>query len=813
MKSHSNALFFLVVYLVSFPFSTRSFSQAPQSMPGIDELSSFDKLYLHTDRDYYFLGDTIWFKAYYLDGQTHRFLSGYYNLHAELIDKNGRKIKRQLLYVEDGRAPGRMSIPDTLEPGQYLLRAYSDVQDSLGEDHFFHKTLEVSKVRSTLDHEEQKTTKNSDPEIDLAFLPEAGFLLEGRKNKVGIKTIDEQGRGIPVIGEILNQDGNVAATFETAYKGMGSMVFEPFPGEEYQIRLTAYPGFRQEIAGIRKKGSKVEFCGISEEELLFHVVSNTESSTGKSYVFAIMHRGSLIFQKEFRMKESKFPIRISPLALPAGINRFVLLDESLIPVSERLYFSNNMYINQIGIEADQQVYETRSPVTLRLNPLEDQGGMAWSSLSLSVVAANAVDQQKRNLDIRSCLLINSELKGHIESPSEFFLNDEELGSNEKLDLLMLTQGWSNYLWNSLPPEDQPVNLEQVAGITLTGSVRKAFSKKPLTGGLVVCNLFNEKGYFREQTATDDQGRFTFQGLYFPDTAQLFLQGYNNKGKLYTEVFMDPVEQKDAAVSESFLPVSRHISEFPVRLYQQQYFNDQALREYALETGSILLEGVTVRNRFTPVSDGHFRLYPKPRDSFKITEKDYQYHTVFDFLRAHVGGIVNPTISFTGASSGHLLLLDGFPVDIDMIQAIPMIDVDVIEYINHYNVNATAMFGSKGANGIISVFTKKGGANLGMKTYVQGTLASRIMGFSSYREFYSPAYTSENIDTELPDRRITLYWNPDIELREGGTMVSFFTSDDYSRYKIIVEGISSTGEVCMGSAEIEVARDQANLIGR
>ena len=175
--------------------------------------------------------------------------------------------------------------------------------------------------------------------------------------------------------------------------------------------------------------------------------------------------------------------------------------------------------------------------------------------------------------------------------------------------------------------------------------------------------------------------------------------------------------------------------------------------------------------------------------------------------------MNPTISFTGASSGHLLLLDGFPVDIDMILAIPMIDVDVIEYINHYNVTATAMFGSRGANGIISVFTKKGGAHLGMKTYVQGTLASRIMGFSSYREFYSPVYTPENIDAGLPDRRITLYWNPDIELREGGTMVSFFTSDDYSRYKIIVEGISSTGEVCMGSSEIEVARDQASLPGK
>ncbi|MEA3461758.1 MAG: hypothetical protein U9R49_07755, partial [Bacteroidota bacterium] len=494
-------------------------------------------------------------------------------------------------------------------------------------------------------------------------------------------------------------------------------------------------------------------------------------------------------------------------------NRLVLLDEALVPVSERLYFSKNMDINQIRIEADQQAYSARSPVTLHLSALEDLGGMAWSNVSLSVVAVNAVDDQYKKQDIRSWLLIDSELNGRVESPSEFFQDDEEYTSDEKLELLMLTQGWSNYLWNSMPPEDRPVDLEQAAGITLTGSVRKALSKRPVVKGLVVCNLFNNQGYFSEQVSTDNKGRFTFEGLYFPDTVEVFIQGYNDRGKLYTEVFMDPVEQKDAAVTESFLPVSRHISDFPVRLYQQQYFNDQALREYALETGSILLEEVSVKNRFTPQGDGHFRLYSKPRDSFTITEKDYHYRTVFDFLKANVGGIISPTISFTGASSGHLILLNGSATELEVIQSIPMSDIDVIEYVKHYDVTGVSMFGARGANGIVSVFTKKGGAHYGSKNYVQGTLASRIMGFSSYREFYTPVYTPENIDSEQPDRRITLYWNPDIELKDGPSTVSFFTSDDYSRYKIIVEGISSTGEMCLGSSEIKVAREQTSLLGR
>ena len=185
-------------------------------------------------------------------------------------------------------------------------------------------------------------------------------------------------------------------------------------------------------------------------------------------------------------------------------------------------------------------------------------------------------------------------------------------------------------------------------------------------------------------------------------------------------------------------------------------------------------------------------------------------TVFQYLQAHVSGLNGPPISFTAGASGKLLLLDGVQVEIEILQSISMSDVDVIEFIKHYDVTNVAMFGTRGAGGVISVFTKKGG-EAGYNTYVQGTLSSRIMGFSSYREFYTPAYTPENIHSEQPDYRITLYWNPHITTREGQANVSFYTSDDYSRYKIIVEGITSTGEVCLGSSEILVASEHVSLL--
>jgi len=202
--------------------------------------------------------------------------------------------------------------------------------------------------------------------------------------------------------------------------------------------------------------------------------------------------------------------------------------------------------------------------------MEELGPMAWSSLSLSVVASNAVDERKKATYIRSWLLLNSELKGHIESPPEYFMDDSVLSSAEKLDLLMLTQGWSSYLWNTVPQEKEAMEEEHIAGITLNGNVRKAMTKRPVSGGRVVANLYDPTGHFSVETETDDKGKISFQGLYFPDSAALFLQGYNKKGKLYTEIFLDSIDRSGPPVPEAFLPRERMLTEFPVRLYQQQF---------------------------------------------------------------------------------------------------------------------------------------------------------------------------------------------------------------------------------------------------
>jgi len=76
-------------------YTTGHFPKEPQGL--------VEKIYAQTDRPLYFPGETIWFKAYVVDGENKvSTLSevGY----AELISPSGIVVERAILAIDDGYA-------------------------------------------------------------------------------------------------------------------------------------------------------------------------------------------------------------------------------------------------------------------------------------------------------------------------------------------------------------------------------------------------------------------------------------------------------------------------------------------------------------------------------------------------------------------------------------------------------------------------------------------------------------------------------------------------------------------------------------
>ena len=798
-----------LIFFSSFIFFLLNITYAQMGEGNLEksEFLNFKKLYLHTDRESYFQNDTIWFKAYYLNGQTHKFVTGLYSLYVSLIDSDGKIIQKKVLPVRSSIAIGHMEIPEDQNPGNYMLRAYTEFQKEIGEDVFFQKALRIFTVKQV----KQMEASNKSSIIDIDFFPEGGFLLEGLTNKVAVKAIGENGKGINLKGSVMNSSGELLASFDTNYKGMDIISFCPNKNEAYNVNIEQYPEFTYVFDDIVEKGIKVEAVGETNEELSFRVVTNSYYYRGRFFYIAIMHRGKVNFQHKFTLVEKEFPIRIYKTALPAGINRVILLDENMRPISERLYFSKQSDINDLTIQVDKANYENRSEVQVRLFDGMSKGENFFSNLSLSVVDVSALSENGPAMNILSWLLIDSELKGSIETPSDYFIDDNIITSEEKLDLLMMTNGWSRYLWNVMPEKESIINYPELEGISIRGTVKSNITRKPVGSGKVLINIL-QKGYFTEhEVQTDNYGRFLLDNLYFIDSATLYLQARNKKGRLSTEIFLDSIFDPYSKVSIQYLPTNDAGTECPDSLSKKQYYKIVNMNDYLKDSLVILLDVVHIEgNKIvdTNENDRHFRIYGTPSASVKIKNADKGYMGFFDWLQGRFAGVAvsGTDVRIRGGGggfstdSGPLYLLDGVPVAVGVVGATSMSVIDKVEVLKGPDA---AIYGTRASGGVIIIFTKLGIEDEAYKYYLPGTLSENIMGYYSSREFYSPKYTQSNIDSSKPDNRISLYWNPNITTEDGMANVSFFTCDDVSHYKIFVEGVTNDGRVCLGTADFSV----------
>jgi hypothetical protein len=223
----------------------------------------------------------------------------------------------------------------------------------------------------------------------------------------------------------------------------------------------------------------------------------------------------------------------------------------------------------------------------------------------------------------------------------------------------------------------------------------------------------------------------------------------------------------------------------------------------------LIEEVEVTAKFQKKEEVKFsQIYSEADIVIKITEADFMYPDLAKFLFAKAPSFFgnNMPMSLLGGSAknSYVTYLDGiYWSGPPKLPPVSVSSIDRVDIIDTHNPTGMALLGVRGSNGAIFIYTKRGVPDEVREKYLKGVIQQKIKGFSKYREFYSPTYTTENKNSEKPDFRTTLYWNPSVEIKNGEAGVSFFSSDDIARFKVIVEGITKGGKVCLGEARFEV----------
>ena len=89
-------------------------------------------VFLHMDNTCYFLGDTIYYKAYVERSDMCAPTNISQVLYADLFNQDGYLVERQTIRLQNGSGEGSICLPDSLYAGFYELRAYTRWQLNWG---------------------------------------------------------------------------------------------------------------------------------------------------------------------------------------------------------------------------------------------------------------------------------------------------------------------------------------------------------------------------------------------------------------------------------------------------------------------------------------------------------------------------------------------------------------------------------------------------------------------------------------------------------------------------------------------------------
>lgn len=437
-----------------------------------------EKVYVHMDNTCYFLGDTIWFKAY-LRRTDKDIPSGLSRvLYAELYNQDGYLVQRKMIKMQHGEGYGNFALLDTLYGGYYELRAYTRWQLNWGqtqhphskraEDWFFNKAMAreyyrdydklYSRVFPVYDKPKQEGeffhdmtvrplrriyADNSDTaRTVLSVYPEGGFLLEDVPCRLACEAITSKGEWLTGSFQIQDASKNIVAQSAIASRGRALLTFTPQHGQHYKVVYEGEKTQKRNLENILKEGAALQVQRNNDDY--------TISITTKGSVAAIplgmtvMREGVVVQHETFTGNQS---FTFSAANLQAGVHQVTLFDANGRVYADRLFFVTKPELMQSSLKFSgmKAQYKPFDAVSLTV---EAPAEAANTHLSVSVRDAATADYTYDSGNLLTEMLLASEIRGFVPQPGWFFEADDA-EHQEALDLLMLTQGWRRFNWKEM----------------------------------------------------------------------------------------------------------------------------------------------------------------------------------------------------------------------------------------------------------------------------------------------------------------------------------------------------------------------------
>ena len=704
----------------------------------------------------------------------------------------------------NGRTTRHMTRTDRHGFFRFVFRPTDDATDCVR----FH----ISAAGRKLDRMVQLPSFKDD--FSANFLPEGGNLIAGIEQIVAFRAVGVDGYSVEVEGEVRNKAGEIVCKIASQHNGMGKFPIVASVGEKYRATLRTKDGITRSFSlpEPQLSGCVLHFEQDSSTQGNIRVEVTSDLNIS-SLALVIQSRGLVSYVVE----DLSQPIRIKYDKLRSGVSQLSVVDKvTRKVVAERLFFVRGT-LASATMTSNVKRFSPRENVYLDFKISSSSGEAMRGDFVVSVTDADIVGRDDNGDNIVSYMLLNSDLRGHIERPRYYFEADDK-ERNEGLDLVMLTHGWRRYKTEDVVMHQKPkikYTAEETQHITglVTGTIGKARNPSVM--------IFRNRKEYMGVYPLNKSNRFDITGVDTRDTTAYYIQALNREGsssrvriKIDPQNFpMTPALQREVFRKRTFSSVPEAL----LMRAKQNYYDEGGTPIIDIEAVEIVASNIATYSYSSALSD------------FNTVSGDMtRFVSIYDALQrfrkleivgnnvyvADTRGISTPVEVSETRSNGSgdneesdayigsveidmgdkedlkpEVYINGQQMDMGMIDAYPMSEVVSVSYLDK---NEATMAGISSPTGAIILQVRD--INAREKFLINSIAEVVVPGYAPPVEFYSPNYAVEN-DKSKPDNRTTIAWEPALASNSlGEASMSFWTADRASDYRVVIEGITLGGEL-------------------
>ena len=803
-----------------------------------------EKVYLHFDNMGYFENETLWFKAYVTRTDNGHPSDLSKVLYVELLNPTG-DVLQTLKYPIDslGMSHGEMKLDTIMGAGLYEVRAYTRYMTNWGSNAVFSRVIPVWKkpkqegdysdltIRPISYHHRLPNRREpldtlyvqavgegiySDElvkTISVQFYPEGGDMVTGKKCRVAILAVDDNGHPYEGEGFVMNEAGDVLVSVQTDTLGRGLFELVPDTGKlTFQMR-NLEKREKKQVQFFTLPPAKQEGCALSVDavsEQMLATLQCTRGVCGNLLGYVLMHNGNII-RCDTMKAAPLIEIELDRKAMPEGVNQLTVFDSWGRIMAERLFFMcpKPDKGDSIRVVAKSQKLKPCGKVEMELQTRPN------ANLSFSAIDAHTMTNGKQG-NMKTWMLLSSEVRGYINNVDYYFEADDAKHRKDA-DLLMLTQGWRRYDWRLMSEKyifrkAQPIEDQ----FYLNGQLKEYRKRNPVSNVHLYVSLYNQQGQsLIGNGTTDAEGNYAFK--------MPFMDG-EWKMNIYTTRDMkkkDKVKEKRktyyVGIDRQFSPTPKYLTPFETSILhplKPNAFVKNPFQELDEEDEFIpitqkdhVLQNVTVKakRRYFTNDDWRWKneaygkqyaslYYNADRELDDILDRGEPVPTLGAFINQKLGTDLDK-YGYEGRNTGSgrdLIFIydndekreDYETIYLDMVKSIYVVFNEMISP----TLGRWDLIENPHHLIFIYIYTHRifsAESNKGLRrTYFQG--------FNKASTFKTEDY---NVLPPMADFRRTIWWQPDITTDEQGkAKVEFFNNSTCEEMYISVEGMTSDGKI-------------------